>query len=234
MEVNEGRWSRRSQRLPTIRQGAQIMDIRGKIKFVFSEDDRDQVFNYMEWIRSASSDFGQSIRRNTTILLLLIAIFEVVVQSRKIALSIGPFAVARDSIVLVFIPAVVSYLFLQIAIDTQKQDRLETAFAETFTIWSSKATGSDLDSILRSSKPAYWGIVGIRPFEYYRFDRLEVFTSITFYIIIILGILAFEAQAYYVLFPVHISMIAGWAVSLFISLICLALSTLFAYAETGV
>src|SRR5262245_51797631 len=210
-----------------------VMSIKKRIKDSLDENDRDRALNYIEWIRSTASGFDQNVRRDTTIFLLLIAIFEVVIQSRKSTLSIASFTVTRDSIVLVFIPAIVSYLFLQIAIDTQKLNRLDTAFRETFKIWSPKASENDLDSILGGSKPAYWSVAGIEEGGPYRFYNLEFSLSVVFMLAIMAGLLAFEAQAYYVLFPVHISAIAAWVISLLITLYCLVYGLLFAYTETG-
>lgn len=108
--------------------------------------------------------------------------------------------------------------YLQISLDGAKHNRLLNCFDSAFEIWSDKAWENDLDNLLSGPQPAYWNM-GILPSED-RIDRIEYRLSITFTVLIILGFIAFEAQAYYVLFRQSASTAVTWAISLLITIFC--------------
>jgi hypothetical protein len=200
-----------------------VKDIEERIKVSFSDDDEERLVKYMDWINSSVVNYVQVVRRSASILLLLVAAFELVVGSQKTTISIGSFSISRDSIALVFLPAIVAFLFLQMALDTCKTLRLYNAFSAAFEKWFPKGARNELDLVLDQPQPAYWGAFQA-DFDKAKMDMLdkrEYFTSAVFILVIIIGTLAFEAQAYYVLFPAHISAIAPWAVSLLVTLFCL-------------
>jgi hypothetical protein len=146
------------------------------------------------------------------------AIFELVADSRNATITISAFTISKSSLVLMFIPPIVSYIYLQISLDGAKHNRLLNCFDSAFEIWSDKAWENDLDNLLSGPQPAYWN-TGMLPSED-QSDRIEYRLSITFTVLIILGFIAFEAQAYCVLFPQSASTAVMWALSLLITIFC--------------
>jgi hypothetical protein len=132
-----------------------VRGIQKRIEESFDKDDREQVLKYMDWIYSSILDYVQTVRRNAAVLLLLIAAFELVVESRNTTLSIGSFSISKNSVALVFVPAIVGFLLMQILLDTQKAGRLyDGVFTPLFRIWSPKAAGNKLDLIIDQPQPA--------------------------------------------------------------------------------
>ena len=70
-----------------------------------------------------------------------------------------------------FIPLIVSYIYLQISLDGAKHNRLLNCFDSAFEIWSDKAWENDLDNLLSGPQPAYWNM-GMLPSED-QSDRIE-------------------------------------------------------------
>jgi hypothetical protein len=200
-------------------------NIKERIRESFNENDKEQVVKYMDLINSSISNYTQTVRRSAAILLLLVAAFELVIGSQKTTLSIGSFSLSKGSIALSFLPAVVSFLFMQIIFDTRKVNRLDRAFSETFKIWSPKASENELDHILGEPQPIYWNTrfpLYIKNVD--SLDKIEENSVTIVMLIITFGFAVFEGQAYYALYPNHISAIPAWAASLLITLFCLVVS----------
>jgi hypothetical protein len=207
--------------------------IEDRIKASFDEDDKEETLKYMDWINSALLNYCQDVRRNAGFLLLLVAIFELVIGSRKATISIGSFGVSRNSIALTFLPAIVSFLYMQAILDSQKASRLNTIFSIAFKIWSPNASANKLDLYLSQPAPVYWNMAG-GTYNQSKLDKLddrESVMSYTFITAIIFGILAFEAQAYYLLFSTRAPEIIVWAVSLLVTLFCLVSGMLLIFTD---
>ncbi len=203
-----------------------VKDIRKRVEESFDENDKERILKYMDWINSSIIDYVKNVRRNVSILLLLVAIFELVVGSRNTTLSIGSFSISRDSIALVFLPAIVSVLFLQTVLDTSKAGRLYGAFSDAFKIWSPKASENKLDLVFDQPQPAYW-----TPFipvydkdDMDSIDKFEDIISSVSMAVVAIGAVVFEGQAYYVLFPERIATVFVWVASLLVTLFCLVMS----------
>jgi hypothetical protein len=207
--------------------------IHDRINDSFDGKDKEQTFQFMDWMRATILDYGQSIRRNATIMILLVAVFELIVSSSNTAISIGSFKIARGSIALVFLPAITSFLFLQIILDTQKVGRLIDAFNKVFKIWFPKAAEKGLNHLLVGPQAFYWSAFSPASQLDYKLDTGEFVASFLVLIATGLGLTAFEGQAYYVLFPVHSSDIVAWVISLLIALFCLCLSIFFIVVDAG-
>jgi hypothetical protein len=207
--------------------------IRDRVGDSFSENDSDKVVKYMEWLTSAISDYKENIRRLSSIALLLAAVFGLVASSRNVELSIGSFHIIRGSVILVLLPAVINYLFLQIMWDTHRADQLQDAFTAALKIWSPKAEENDLDSLLAGPGPIYWNPIqaGTRAENMYEFDKLADSTAYIFLFIFMIGLLVFDGLAYWVVFPLHPVDFISWSISLGVTLICLTLSMLFLMAD---
>ncbi len=203
-------------------------DIRERANDSFDENDKEGIRQYFDWLRATILDYLANIRRMTTILLLLVAVFELVIGSRKTEISIGSFTVSRTSIVLVFLPAVIAFLYVQTLWDSIRTTQLDNAAGEIFKKWSAKASENDLDHLLIPSQMLFWMTLGDRLQKTNETSsfRLTRTTSTILLLIFILGIFAFEGQAYYALFPSRAYGFYAWAISLAITLLCLLLSVL--------
>jgi hypothetical protein len=199
--------------------------IEDRAKDSFGNDDRESVSKYLDWVRTTLIDYAQNNRRMATLLLIVVAIFELVAYSRNSKIIIGSFVVERSSVVLDFLPTLVAYLFFQIAADANKADRLRKLFSEVFKIWSVEAEKNDLDVSLMGPAPLYWNPTGgtTRESNTYSSDRAEEFGSMAMMIVILIGVLAFEVQAYCVLFAPSGSKLVLWIIGLIVTLFCLTL-----------
>ena len=195
-----------------------------RINDSFDENDQERMLKYLDWLRSAMLDYIQSVRRNSAVLLLLVAIFELVADSRNATLTIGSFHVTKGSIVLVFLPAVVSFLYLQAVLDTVNAYQLRMVFFYIFEKWCPGGADNGLVNFLCGPESILWSTYDVRDDNNIdRVDRLEYRSRLIFASVTIYGVLAFEGQAYWVLFSAHNVQVAGLAVSLFATLVCLAL-----------
>jgi hypothetical protein len=201
-------------------QGGKPKKLVDRIDDSFDDTDQDQMLKYMEWLRSAILEHHNSIRRSVTLMLVLIAIFELVADSRNATLTIGSFHVSKGSIPLLFLPAVVSFLYYQLVLDSCHAARQHTAFGFVFDLWAPKAGENCLPLVLRIPEPAYWNALGADSSTDFQdaFDKEEYRSSAIFIVLIILGVYVFVGQAYYVLIPAHIPTIVAWGVSLSISI----------------
>jgi hypothetical protein len=210
-------------------------NIKLRIDESFDKVDPEKLVKFMEWSRESCGDYVQNIRRSSAILLLLIAAFELVANSRNSTLTIAEFKITRGSVVLVTIPAIVSYLFAQIALDTQRAAQANAAFAAAFSMWSAKAGENELEQLLYRPQPLYWTAITRDPKgdNLYRLDRMHDLSSVIFAIILIVAIVAFEVHAYFATFSSHHYIYILWGASLCISIFCLIFASFFAFGEVG-
>jgi hypothetical protein len=146
-----------------------------RVKDSFTGDDRESIAKYLEWSRLAILDYSQALRRSATIQIITIAAFELVAYSKNQKISLGSFELARNSIVLTFLPAIVAYLFFQITTDHNRIDQLTTMYFAAFRLWSEKSEGNDLDTPILGPAPLYWNTFRGRyqRNNMYRYDRIE-------------------------------------------------------------
>jgi hypothetical protein len=199
-----------------------------RVQDSFTGEDRDSISKYLDWARSTLLDYSQSSRRMATLLILLGAIFELVAYSRNSSISIGSFVVARGSVALVFLPTLAAYIFFQIATDLSRFNQLLRIFSAVYKIWREKAVENDLEVPLIGPVPLYWNPIGTTysAANRYTSDKIEMVGSITLMIAVAIGIIAFEAQAYYVLYIPHYPKIISWIISLCVTLFCLIMALL--------
>jgi ABC-type maltose transport system permease subunit len=182
---------------------------------------------YLDWLRSVISERSQNIRRLATLILVLMAIFELVSNAKGESITIASFRVVQHSVVLQFIPGLVSYLYFQVYVDTVQITSLYRVFTFTFRRWRPDAERNDLDSLIIPSLPLFWNPVAgrIRPENSRPKDKLEEWASTIFVTVILVGVLAFEAQAYYALFRSNFPRSdILWLVSLSFTVFCLAMT----------
>lgn len=199
--------------------------IEDRVSDSFGNDDRENISKYLDWARSTLVDYSQNNRRAATLLLVIVAIFELVAYSRNSSISIGSFVVTSGSVVLEFLPALVAYIFLQMMADFNRTYQLLTVFTQVFKLWSEKAEKNDLDNHLRGPAPLYWNLFGgyRRRVNSYRADHFESISSVTMILSIPIAITAFEAQAYYVLFTSSVSRLILSIISCCVALLCVVI-----------
>src|SRR5277367_2882967 len=91
----------------------------------FDKKDHEDICKYLDWLRANMSEYSQGIRRALTVTLLLVAAFELIIQSPRSRITIASFGISRDSLVLVFIPALVPFLYFQILVDSTRLSALQ-------------------------------------------------------------------------------------------------------------
>jgi hypothetical protein len=191
-------------------------------------DNREDMSKYMDWLLPTMQSYTQNMRRMATAILLLIAVFEFVAHSRSIKLSVESFPISRGSVVFNILPVVVAYLALQIITDVNKADRLNWVFTAVFKRWSPSAGKNDLDKLLYAPESLYWSwhTKWAEKENMYASDNQELIASRVLSVGLLLGVLAFEADAYYVLFSStqyslwHVRYLL-WAISLGCTSLCL-------------
>jgi hypothetical protein len=205
--------------------------INDRVKEAFQESDKEQAIKFLDWLRPTILDYAASIRRTSLAIILLVAVFELVISSKGAKVTIGSFEIARNSVVLVFLPALIAYLYMQTAWDSARSDYLTTAFTTIFKVWSPNAEKNDLDDLLTPAQLMYYSAIGgaIRSENKRPIDKIDDRTSFIFYGIFFFGTFIFEGQAYFVLFPHHLGEAFSWAISLSIAIFCLFVSVLIFY-----
>jgi hypothetical protein len=156
------------------------------------------------------------VRRSATGILLLAAIFELVASSRNFTVNIGSFHIAQGSLVFDALPVLVAFLFMQLSVDANKVDQLMSVYGEAFKLWSEQAKSNDLDVFISGPIPLYWNTaLGVAADENeYTSEKITRFTSGALTLGVMIGVFAFEAHAYYVLFRLNFV----WSVSVSCSL----------------
>jgi hypothetical protein len=197
-----------------------------RVQNSFSGDNREDIFKYMDWIHSSILDYNQVMRKMALFVILLIASFEIVVGSRNESITIGSFRLAQGSVVLVLLPGLVAFLVIQMMADAGRVDQLITVYQEVFKLWSEKAEANDLDTEALTFPPLYWNptSAGYREVNKSGLYKLTDNSGSAFSFIILIGILAFEAHAYYILLPAHTHGFILWAISLSFTVCCLILA----------
>jgi hypothetical protein len=193
----------------------------------FSDNDKDQVAKYLDWLCVSISKNMETIRRAGLGMLLLVAIFELVIDSKSVQVSLGSFRIYRGSIILQFIPALVAYLFLQVFIDSIKTEDQYFAFIGIFKHWSARGSDNRIDLLVLPQAPLYWNVGNqifpdARNHDYGR-QRVEGRATSAFIIFALLGFAAFQIQAYVLLFTQQSPEVILWAVSLCFTIFCLTM-----------
>src|SRR5689334_15933131 len=130
--------------------------VKARVTDSFSADDRDRVQQYLDWLRSALTDQSASLRRTVTLLIVIMAAFEFIIQSPHSSFQLAGFRINRGSIVLQFLPAITAYLYLQIFIDAVSYFDMKNAFIAAFSRWSPEAAENEIHVFLKPSSPVYW------------------------------------------------------------------------------
>jgi len=192
--------------------------VRKRVRLSFGTDAHDDVTKYLDWLSSTIGDISQSLRKTVALLLSLMAAFAIVNGSPNAELSIGSIKVSNSSLVIIFLPALISFLFFQVIRDTLQLVARGRAFTEAFSIWSSDAEKNDLDSLIAPSRAAYWDLGGTgRPSNTTGSERIAKIGQLGAAPVIFVGVIWFEVYAYLHLLNDSRVSHASWVLSLITS-----------------
>jgi hypothetical protein len=209
--------------------------IKDRVRDSFRESDREDIFKYLDWIRSSVLDYNQAMRKMAAFVVLLIAIFEIVANSHNSTISIGSFSISKGSLPFILLPGFVAFLFIQMMADAARAEQLIRIYTAVFGLWSANAEANDLGAEALSSLPIYWNITGpgYRSVNETQLDRLTDSIGVFFSFAVLIGMLAFEADAYYVLLPTRTLEFISWLISLFFTLGCFILGCFISFSDLG-
>lgn len=203
-----------------------ILDL---IQGSFVDTDKEKISKYLDRLYAAISDYTQNIRRDSLLVLLLVTAFELVNSSPGTRFSVASFSFHKGSVVLQVVPAVVAYLFLQIVTDSIRLADMGNAFRHLFSRWLGERGRPETGGFIMPATPLYWTIKQSLPstntIQYRRYAR-GYWTSSWFTVVLVTGILAFEAHAYYVLYNGRFTHDILWFISLCFTLVCFVISAI--------
>ena len=146
------------------------------------------------------------------------AIFELIIEAPNTTFTIVSFHITKSSIAFLFLPALVAYLYLQTFIDTNRMGDAEIAFSSTFNKWLPLSKSNDLDVLALPSQPLYWSFAPsmqeANKDSTYKLDETIGYIIVFIYL---LGGIAFEVQAYYLLYSQSSSHLVLYAISALIT-----------------
>jgi hypothetical protein len=210
--------------------------IRESVADSFADNDKatpEKLGKYLEWLREAYVEAIHYVRRLILGTLALMAAFEILRSSNLVEISIGGLKITRSSLILAFIPSLVSYLLFQISLSTARVYYIRDYFEATFELWSKSAHQNRLDKPILPQGEIFWvasmQYIGVSPEEGKATHAIS--SLLTGGIILLL--LAFEGHAFYALFAEQSHSIPLIAISLVLTIgfLILAVTTLGEYAR---
>jgi hypothetical protein len=200
-----------------------------RVEESFNEDNSEEIEKFLDWTLARVQDYAQSLRRNFALIILLVAAFELVNQTNNGSVTIASFHLDKGSVALQFIPPLVAFLYLQSIIDNGLAGRQIAAFQALLRKWAPKAADNDLFILpVAVPMPIYWNnLVGLqKEIHDYRSDKVETLASLTIAMALLIGVIVFEAQAYYALYSANLHRDILWGISLLVTIFCLVMSAL--------
>jgi hypothetical protein len=177
--------------------------IEQRARDAFDDDDAEKAQKYLDTVMASWKDVSAAIGRVALFTLLLVAAFEfLVIPAAVKSLSIGPLSFSNTSLVQVFIPVLIAYLFyyqLSLSNNWTDHQELHEAILKRF---QPKLARSHLTLTVQPRIPGPWTSLGPSDVDDIPFltksEKFDFFTSFFTTIIVYLILpLAFEAQAYY-------------------------------------
>ena len=129
--------------------------IRERINESLSSSDRDSLTYYLETTRAAQKEYADSLRRSATLMVLLMAVFELLVRGKLKQVTVGPFLLSNATTITAFIPAVVAYFYYDCISTAICYENALSAYSGTFAIWNKVAEQNDLDILVYPRAPQY-------------------------------------------------------------------------------
>lgn len=175
--------------------------IRERINKSFSESDHENLGVYIGWLREAMSEYRQSLRRTVALAILLIVIFGLVAQAPATVITVASLQVSKHSLVFELTPAFIAYLYLQVAIESNRASRVRGAYMAAFDKWLPGNKETEIHFLAEPPQPPYWSFSEYNlPANISRADAADVRVTVFPIILFLIGALAFELIAYYYLY----------------------------------
>ena len=126
--------------------------IRDRINDSFSTDDKDSLKYYLDSVAGAWKDYADGIRRSATIMLILIAVFELLLSNSAQRVTFGPVVLTGVTTVITFIPTVVAYFYYESWTYLIAFGDISKVYSTVFAIWNPTAEENDLDAVLQPGR----------------------------------------------------------------------------------
>jgi hypothetical protein len=179
-----------------------------RINVSFKEGDRENLSTYIGWLREAMSEYRQGLRRTVALAILLMAIFGLVAQAPATAITVASLKISKHSLVFELLPAFIAYLYLQVAIESNRASRVRETYMDAFDKWLPTNKETEIHFLAEPPQPPYWSFSEYSlPVNVSRADTADVRVTVLLVILLTLGGLFFEFLAYFYLynhqFPVN-------------------------------
>ena len=185
--------------------------IKDRVRASFSSDDKDSLKYYLDSTIAASKSYADGMRRSATFMLILIAVFELLVEGVVKQVTIGPFVFSGITIILAFAPSAIAYFYYESCTQAVIFGIIVRAYIAVFEIWNDKAGENDLDLILLPPTPAFFPGSGFNRGAVSSTEGLLSGLGLVFRLPFIFGVPIFEAYAFYQLFNIrHTSSVLLW------------------------
>lgn len=174
-----------------------------RIKDAFPKEKTADAEKFADKILDAWKNVSTALGKIAILFFVLVGIFELLVSGKPSAsFTVGSFTFANTSVVRISIPAIVSYLIFDGYQLVSRWTALESAYIAIIKICAPSAGDNDLDLLIKPSLPSVWGI------GYAESEEIATRSSAVLYrvkiplalVALTLLPLAFEVQAYYILF----------------------------------
>jgi hypothetical protein len=194
-------------------------NITRRVKLSFDRFDsgaHEDIVKYLDWLQSTLSDISKTLRKTVALMLSLMAAFVLVGPHSEI--DIGSLKVTNSSLVIVFLPVVISFLYFQIIRDTIQLLARSRAFIVAFSLWSPSAEENDLDALISPSRAAYWDLGGTgRPVNTSWAEKFGKYGQMGAAPVIGAGVIGFQVFAYINLHNSPTFKFTYWLISAIIS-----------------
>jgi hypothetical protein len=85
--------------------------IRERVQESFPEDNSAYVDDYLVTLRESLKEMSNTIRNNSLLIIILMAVFELQVRAAGTKVTIGPLEVTDTALIQKSLPAIIAYLF---------------------------------------------------------------------------------------------------------------------------
>jgi hypothetical protein len=168
-----------------------------------AEQVREHAREYSRSVYELWKDTSISLGRIALLIFLLMAVFELLVYQHASAhISIGGITLVNTPIVQIALPTIVAYVIYDGSRLTMRWTRLELIFMQLMKIYAPEQQRNGLDRLIEPNLPSLWGIGALNSLR--TGDTADSFMRRVHYtllpIIMVAVPVAFECQAYYLLF----------------------------------
>jgi len=129
-----------------------------RVTAAFGDDaSPDFAQKYLEWVLTNSREIQASLRRTGTLLVSLVALFLLLIGAKHAQVTLGPLKLSETSSVLALLPAMASYLLVDMLTLLSMSNRYGDLRICVFRHLHAKAAAQGLGSALSPPVPSLWG-----------------------------------------------------------------------------